>query len=108
MSTLLDKLKQLFQQSPPSPEEAGQPEAQLDPESLQKLMQLVEHTDPECYSCEEAFDLLDEYAELMIASGYQEELMPLVRAHLDRCSGCQQQYDMLVAILDDSAATSAS
>ena len=85
---------------------------QLNPEDAKKqqavvdLMHKLEHLDENCYSCEEAFALLDEYVELMASAEKVEEIMPLVKGHIDRCSNCKDVYSMLLSILQSESSES--
>jgi len=67
---------------------------------LKALIQQVEQTKEGIYTCEETFDLLDEYAELINSNQEAARLMPLVKAHLDICAGCTQRYEILLKILN--------
>jgi hypothetical protein len=59
---------------------------------------LVGPTDPEL-SCDECFELLDVYVELELANGAADTHMPLMRAHLKGCSGCRDDHDSLLALV---------
>jgi hypothetical protein len=47
--------------------------------------------------CDECFERLDEYAELPDTEA--EARVPGMRAHLDGCPACREEYDSLVALL---------
>ena len=83
-----------------NPEDANTQQAVVD------LMHKLEHLDENCYSCEEAFALLDEYVELVASEDEVEEIMPLVKGHIDRCSSCQDAFDMLLRILQSEPSDS--
>ena len=70
------------------------------------LMHKLEHLDENCYSCEEAYALLDEYVERVASEEEAEQIMPLVKNHIDKCSGCQDAYNMLLHILKTEPAES--
>lgn len=69
---------------------------------LKALMQQVEQTKEGIYTCEETFDLLDEYAELIDTDQDAAQLMPLVKAHLDMCPGCEKRFNILLNIISTS------
>lgn len=69
---------------------------------LKALMQQVEQTNEGMYTCDETFDLLDEYAELINSDQDAAQLMPLVKAHLDKCPGCEKRFDILLDIIGAS------
>ncbi len=105
MSNLIDQIKQiLYLRRSSSDNGHDHPHAQsaglADEETISLLMELIEQTREGEYSCEETFDLLDEYVEL--ALGNQEEavtLMPLVKNHIDGCPDCHDRYEALLQIL---------
>ncbi len=49
--------------------------------------------------CEAAFRELDRYAELALANGDAEKLLPLVKQHLERCPDCREEYEALLRAL---------
>jgi hypothetical protein len=50
-------------------------------------------------TCEQCFELLDEYVELELAQAAADEAVPGMRAHLDGCSACREEHDSLLALL---------
>ena len=58
------------------------------------LTRLLGAAGPEV-SCEECFELLDEYVELEIACESAERRLPGVRAHLDGCPACREDHESL-------------
>lgn len=68
---------------------------------VRRLMRLAD-LNPEDYSCEQAFVLLDRYAELVARGENAEELLPLVKRHLELCPGCEDEYDALLNILKNN------
>lgn len=79
---------------------ADQPaNASLNQEQLVDLLHRLEKTMEDTYSCEEVFALLDEYVELVADDEAAKKLMPLVQNHLDMCSGCRDEYEILLHIL---------
>ncbi len=49
-------------------------------------------------SCEECFEQLDRYVELSLAGGRAEERVPGMRAHLEGCPACAEDYESLRAL----------
>jgi hypothetical protein len=49
--------------------------------------------------CDETFEGLDEFVELELAGADAANRLPGVRAHLDRCRQCREQYESLRALL---------
>ncbi len=78
------------------PQMAG---ARLNEAQMVGLMERIEKTLENAYSCEEAFDLLDEYVELVADDKEARQLMPLVKNHIDMCPDCRDQFEILLHIL---------
>ena len=57
----------------------------LDLEGIKKLLQQIENTQTEEFNCDSTMQSLDEYVDRIIAGEPREEIMPLVRHHLERC-----------------------
>jgi hypothetical protein len=45
--------------------------------------------------CDECFEKLDEYVELELRGADADERIPGMRAHLDGCLACHEDYDSL-------------
>ena len=50
-------------------------------------------------TCEQCFELLDEYVELEQANAAADRRIAGMRAHLDGCSACHEEHDSLLALL---------
>lgn len=102
MNNLVETLRRLiFRQHEDTPGDilSGDQQLAIDTESVQTLMQLLETTEEGQYSCEETFELLDEYVDLEIDDHQAETIMPLVKGHLDCCPDCRERYETLITIL---------
>ena len=56
--------------------------------------------------CDECFEKLDEYVELEIKGAPADERVPGMRAHLEGCPACQEEYASLRALVEKDEATS--
>lgn len=68
------------------------------------LAMLVGPAGPEL-SCDDCFEWLDRYVDLELADGASaDEGVPGMRAHLEGCPACEQDYRSLLALVreDDS------
>jgi hypothetical protein len=107
MKKLSDKLRQLMQHlsttttnTPPSTSPATtETAATLNSAGVRQLMQLLEKTQEEEFSCQETFALLDEYVELVDSNEEAAALMPIVRLHLEMCPDCRDEFEALLRIL---------
>jgi hypothetical protein len=113
MSKLLDNLRRLFQRQPDAGgsllegqnsivQTDGNATLVVEEDAVASLMRLVERTNEGEYCCEETFDLLDEYVELVASDQDVEALMPLVKKHVDHCPDCGPRYEILLDILQNT------
>ena len=106
MSKLLDSLRQYFQRQPEAGDVTSHVSVKVsesvDEDTVTTLMRRIEQTNEGEYSCEETFDLLDEYVELVADDQDVEVLMPLVKKHVDHCPDCGPQYEVLLDILQNT------
>jgi hypothetical protein len=58
------------------------------------LTRLLGAGDPEV-SCEECFELLDEYVELELTGADADRRIPGMRAHLQGCPACHEDHESL-------------
>ena len=58
---------------------------------------LLGPSEPEV-SCEECFELLDEYVELELAGRDAAALLPGMRAHFEGCPACREDHESLRAL----------
>lgn len=64
------------------------------PTSEEALARVLGPGAPEL-SCEECFAQLDGYVELSLAGGAADERVPGMRAHLDGCPACAEDFESL-------------
>jgi hypothetical protein len=95
----LDFLKRWLRKK--SPKNASQ--AAMTPEAIKGLLHKLEITHPEELSCEEAYDLIDQYAELLQNGEDAARLLPLVEHHLEMCIDCKEEFEALMRALRASA-----
>ena len=46
-------------------------------------------------TCERCFEVLDQYVDLELAHADADEALPGMRAHLEGCPACQEDYESL-------------
>jgi hypothetical protein len=68
-----------------------------DPSDQRMLDELLGPTGPDI-GCEGCFDHLDEYVELELRGAGADERIPGMRAHLDGCPACREEYESLRAL----------
>jgi hypothetical protein len=59
--------------------------------SHDSLKRLLGPAEPELL-CDECFEKLDEYVELELQGGRADERLPGMRAHLEGCPACHEDY----------------
>lgn len=55
-------------------------------------------------SCEACFEELDRYVDLAVAGGDPDAAVPGMRAHLQGCPACHEDYESLLALVGDEPA----
>ena len=78
------------------------PQAELQDEVIVKFLRILEDVRAEDMSCDEMFIRLDEFVETEVQSHDAEKLMPLVREHLDLCPDCDEEYEALLNVLENT------
>jgi hypothetical protein len=58
------------------------------------LKRLLGPAEPELL-CDECFERLDEYVELELQGAQADDRIPGMRAHLEGCPACREDYDSL-------------
>jgi hypothetical protein len=74
------------------------------PVNLKKLIQMLENTQEVELSCEDVYQILDQYAELVYRQEDSAELMPLVEHHIEICPDCREEFETILRILEASPA----
>jgi predicted anti-sigma-YlaC factor YlaD len=64
---------------------------------MDDLERLLGPTGPEV-TCEECFELLDEYVELDLRAEDADARIPGMHPHLEGCPACREEYDSLRAL----------
>ena len=50
-------------------------------------------------TCEQCFELLDQYVELELAGADADERLPGLRTHLEGCPACREDHESLRALV---------
>jgi hypothetical protein len=70
----------------------------------QTLLKSVLETEEIEIGCQECYELLDSYAELLLSGNDPVEFMPTVKQHLKQCSCCFHELEALMIMLQEAAA----
>ncbi len=76
---------------------------ELPKEAVLGFLQVLEHVQEEGCSCDEVFSKIDEYVEREVDKRDAQDLMPLIREHLDLCPECCEEYEALLDILEKTS-----
>lgn len=68
-------------------------------ERLKRMLYMVEATTEVEIACEEAYRLLDQYADALQRGEDAAALMPQVKRHLELCMDCGEELETLLAAL---------
>ena len=70
-----------------------------DPNRTRELIaRLLGPAEPEV-SCEECFELLDQYVDLEVAGEDADARLPGMRAHLQGCPACHEDHESLLELV---------
>ena len=67
------------------------------------LLQSALETEEFEISCVECFNLLDQYADLILDGADPSEIMPMVRQHLKHCPTCTDEFETLMLMIQQAA-----
>jgi hypothetical protein len=62
---------------------------------FERWLQNIYATQDEEISCSECFDLVSHFVEVELAGEDAAAKMPQLKQHLDQCSACLQEYEVL-------------
>lgn len=68
-------------------------------ERLKRMINMVDSTEDIEIACEEAYRLLDEYADMLLRGEDPAALLPQVKHHLEICMDCREELETLLAAL---------
>lgn len=73
--------------------------SRLSPAAAVQIGHELESTRETEFDCEQVYQLLDQLAEAMQRGENGAHWMPLIRAHLERCSDCRKEFEALLKVL---------
>jgi hypothetical protein len=77
----------------------GNETPQLDKEMLKNLVMGIYSTRTDELTCDECFEQVGLFAEMVLAGKNAAEALPLVQDHLDRCPECHKEFEILLDAL---------
>jgi len=68
-------------------------------ERLKRLVHMVNDSAEDEIACDEAYRLLDRYADALLRGEDAPALLPRVKKHLEMCMDCREELEALLAAL---------
>ena len=96
--TLFSRLWKLFGQKTRPESGFGGPEP-TDTDAVKMMVRGIMSTRADEIGCDECFERVDRYAELVLEGRDAAAALPLVRDHLDRCNDCREEFEALLTAL---------
>jgi hypothetical protein len=78
------------------------PQEKLQDEVVVRFLRILENVGAEELSCGEIYARLDEFVETEVQSKDAGKITPLIREHLDTCPDCCEEYEALLAVLENT------
>ena len=71
----------------------------LEPATLKRIVHSAITARPDEIWCDDCFEQLNQFAEMVLAGKDVAEAMPLVQDHLNRCRDCREEFEALLTAL---------
>ncbi len=69
---------------------------------LKTMVRGVARTQETEYSCDDVYQLLDEFTEAVAQGKDVAKLMPLVQQHIEMCPDCREEFEALLRVVQAS------
>ena len=73
--------------------------AHTDKSNMEMLLRSVSMTDEDEVTCDDVYNLMDQFAEMVERGEDPSQMMPLVKKHLDMCPDCREEYESLAQMM---------
>jgi hypothetical protein len=81
--------------------EAEQPKKRsCGPEDVAGLMRTILSAEDDDITCDECYEHIDQYVDMLRAGEDSATVLPKVKAHLEQCRCCEAELEALIAILE--------
>ena len=67
----------------------------IDPTTFKKILISLTMTHEDEIDCEECYNHMDQFADMLREGEEPAKVMPLVRHHLDLCGDCNEEFEAL-------------
>ena len=72
---------------------------QIPIDKLKMMVRGVARTQETEYSCDDVYQLLDEFTEAVAQGKDVAKLMPLVQQHIEMCPDCREEFEALLRVV---------
>jgi hypothetical protein len=72
----------------------------IQPDTLIELLRRALRTRSDEIGCETCYDKLDQFVELELKGKDAAQALPLIKRHLELCTGCSEEYQALITALN--------
>ena len=93
---VLKKLKNIFAVFSRSSARRSSP---IDPEMMKEMVRGILSTRDDEIGCDECYEQLDRFVDLVLAGKDAAGALPLVQDHLNRCPDCREEFKALLSAL---------
>jgi hypothetical protein len=76
------------------------PDAIKQQDSIKNMLVMLEQTRETEYACDEVYQIIDQFAELVKRGEDAAQMMPMIQHHLDLCPDCREEYEALMRVLN--------
>ncbi len=70
-----------------------------DPEVVKQIVRGIVTTRSDEIGCDECFEQVDRFTEMVLDGRDAAQALPLVQDHLERCKDCREEFEALVVAL---------
>lgn len=95
-SRALQKLKKMFRFFRRFSARESSP---IDTDMMKGIVRGILSTREEEIGCDDCYEQLDRFVDLVLAGKDVSGALPLVQEHLDRCADCREEFEALLAAL---------
>lgn len=74
----------------------------LNTSNLKKLVRSIIATRQDEIGCDDCFDELDRFVDMLLKGKKASEAMPLVQHHLDMCLDCREEFKALLQAIQST------
>ncbi len=74
---------------------------------LTDVVKTIFSTKNQDITCDQCFEYIDEYVDMLHAGQDPSEVLPQVKGHLEQCRCCEMEFQALISILEGEVGSAA-